>query len=79
MTISADIPSPDESGKLLFEIFSNHLAILGKTGSGKTTAAKGFAGTGVRWNSNPDSGWREVLHNISYYVGIWIDKLNRVP
>jgi len=40
--VEVDIPSPDESGKLPFEIFSNHLAILGKTGSGKTTAAKGF-------------------------------------
>jgi uncharacterized protein len=40
---SVDIPSPEESSKLPFEIFSNHLAILGKTGSGKTTAAKGFA------------------------------------
>ncbi len=40
---TADITPSDESGKLPFEIFSNHLAILGKTGSGKTTAAKGFA------------------------------------
>lgn len=40
--VESDIPSPEVSGKLPFEIFSNHLAILGKTGSGKTTASKGF-------------------------------------
>jgi DNA helicase HerA-like ATPase len=42
----ADIHSPELSGKsetLPDDIFTQHLGILGKTGSGKTTAAKGFA------------------------------------
>ena len=37
--------------------------------------ASALSGTGVRWNSNPDHGWGDVLWNISSYIDTWIRNL----